>query len=459
MVFATHLDETGTTIAKATAVSPHALATPVGMVGDDGTGAIVVWKHNGLYYAQRLDGVGAHQWGPNIYDGVLIDLCPCAPGPVLVVADGLGGVYLSVGNRLARVTASGQVQLGPVTGGLEMTPKGEPVDFLDAAAPSLVIVPEPVATTPPPKTATIDPSLLKHLGDPLLSYFPAGAKLTAVPGGIMAAWHEELSGKQKIRVHLQQIQGGLVGGPSTTEFAFADSVGQKIFESDEAGGLFVVWLEKPVSYSVTGQPRRIKVQRIKSDGKAAWSSPVTLFDASSLPKDWNNMGISASHIGGGRLVVAWTDHRYEETPAEAKAKGKTWAANPDIRARGIDAAGVPFWPSDGVLIPRDYIPQTPEADGSQGIPVIVGDGADGAQFAYVDYANYGADIGYTHLSAAGSQTAAGLVVMDTQQTQAISQKSPKIDFDGAGAKPGAVMVWLESETSHHRLIAQKIELK
>jgi hypothetical protein len=459
MVFAAHLDETGKAVAKAGPVSPHALATPIGMVRDDGTGVVVVWKHAGLHYAQRLDDVGGRQWAQNSSKGVLIDLCPCAPGPVHVVADGLGGAYLSVGNRVARVTVSGKVQLGPATGGLEMTPKGEPVDLLHAAPPTLAFAQEPASRAPLPKTALIDPEVLKHLSEPLAGYFPPSAKLTVVPGGIMAAWHEELSPTKKIRVHLQQIRGGLVGGPSTAEFPYADSVGPRIFEPDGSGGLFVVWLEKPASYSPTGQPRRIKVYRIKSDGKAAWPSPVTLFDASALPKDWTNMGISASHIGGGRLVVAWSDHRYEDTPAEAKAKGVPWAANPDIRARGIDAAGIPFWASGGVLIPRDYQPQTPDADGAQGIPDIVGDGAGGALFVYVDYANFGADIGYTHLSAAGGQMVAGLVVMDTQKTQGITQKSPKIDFDGAGAKPGAVMVWLESDSPHHSLVVQKVGLK
>jgi hypothetical protein len=374
-----------------------------------------------------------------------------------VVSDGLGGAYLSVGNRLARVTESGKVELGPSTGGLELTPKGEPVDLLHAAAPTLAIETDPVSKTPPPPI--VDPAVLDRIYGPLANLFPPGAKLTAVPGGIMAAWHEELSTKKKIRVHLQQIGGGLVGGPSSVEFPFADAVGHKIFEPDGSGGLFVVWLEEPTSYSATGKPRRIKAYRIESDGKAAWSGPVTLFDVSALPKHWNNMGITASHIGGGRLVVAWTDHRYEETPAEAKTKGKPWAANPDIRARGIDAAGVPFWASGGVLIPRDYKPKTPEADGSQGIPDIVGDGAGGALFAYVDYAHFGPDIGFSHLSAAGKQMVAGLVVKNTEKTQGIKQRSPMIDFDGAGTKPGAVMVWLESDGSHHRLIAQKIGLK
>lgn len=461
MVFAAHVDETGAAVANAAPVSTHALASPLGMVRDDGAGVVVVWKHAGLHYAQRLDGAGAAQWAPK--SGVLIDLCPCAPGPVHVVADGLGGAYLSVGNRLARVTASGKVQLGPSTGGLEMTPKGEGVDLLHAAVPSLVIAPEPASSTAPPtsppKVAIVDPTLLDRLFAPLVSYFPPGAKLATVPGGIMAAWHEELPAKQVIRVHLQQIQGGLVGGPGTAELPFADAVGSKIFAPDGAGGLFVVWLEKPTSVSTTGQPRRIKAARISADGKAAWSAPVTLFDASALPKDWTNMGIAASHIGGGRLVVAWTDHRYEETQAEAKTKGVSWAANPDIRARGIDRDGVAFWTSDGVLIPRDYNAQTPDADGSQGLPDIVGDGADGALFAYVDYANFGPDIGYTHLSAAGSQMAAGLVVQNTLATQGIVQTGPRIDFDGAGAKPGAVMVWIEGDGSHHRVVAQKVEVK
>lgn len=461
MVFAARLDEMGAVVASASPISPHALASPLGMVRDDGAGVVVVWKHAGLHYAQRLDGVGTPQWAPK--NGVLIDLCPCAPGPVHVVADGLGGAYLSVGNRLARVTAFGKVELGPSTGGLEMTPKGEAVDLLHAAAPTVVIAPEPASSTAPPtsppKPAIIDPALLDRLSGPFVSYFPPGAKLAAVPGGIMAAWHEELATKQIIRVHLQQIAGGLFGGPGTDEFPFADAVGSKIFAPDGSGGLFVVWLEKPASFSATGQPRRIKVGRINSDGKAAWSAPVALFDATALPKDWTNMGIAASYIGGGRLVVAWTDHRFEETPAEAKTKGIPWKANPDIRARGIDNDGVPFWASDGVLIPREYNAQTPEADGSQGIPDIVGDGTDGALFAYVDYANYGPDIGYTHLSAAGSQMVAGLVVQNTEATQGIIQNAPKIDFDGAGAKPGAVMVWIESDGSHHRLVAQKVGLK
>lgn len=460
MVFAAHLDELGAVVANAAPVSPHALASPLGTVRDDGAGVIVVWKHAGLHYAQRLDGAGTPQWAQS---GVLIDLCPCAPGPAHVVTDGLGGAYLSVGNRLARVTAAGKVELGPSTGGLEMTPNGEAVDVLHAAAPSFVIASEPASRTQPPvsppKVAIVDPALLDRLSEPLVSYFSPGAKLVAVPGGIMATWHEELSAKQLIRVHRQQIHGGLAGGPGTAEFPFSDAASSKIFEPDGAGGLFVVWLEKPASFSATGQPRRIKAARINAEGLAAWSAPVTLFDASALPKDWTNMGIAASSIGGGRLVVAWTDHRYEETPAEAKTKGVSWAANPDIRARGIDRDGVPFWASDGVLIPRDYNAQTPEADGSQGLPDIVGDGADGALFAYVDYANFGPDIGYSHVSGAGSQMAAGLVVQNTEATQGIVQNAPKIDFDGAGAKLGAVMVWIEGDGSHHRLVAQKVKTK
>lgn len=38
MVFAAHSDETGAAVANAVAVSPHALASPVGVVRDDGAG-------------------------------------------------------------------------------------------------------------------------------------------------------------------------------------------------------------------------------------------------------------------------------------------------------------------------------------------------------------------------------------------------------------------------------------
>ena len=459
ILYAARIGSSGQVSTKKTPLSSHAKASLIGVVRDDADGLIAIWQHVGLYYAQRLNGAGSRQWSPSTWSGIQIGLCPCAPGPVFVEPDGLGGAYLVVGDTVARVTADGDVQLGPANSGLKLTPSGEAVRFLQTADPMLVVETEPAPKAVPGDTAIIDPKILERLSQPLVGAFPPGAKIVAVPGGMMAGWYDLLSTQKKLRVHTQRIRGGFVGGPSSVEFPFADSIQRVMFEPDGSGGLFAVWLEQPATWVQNGLPRRIKVARVASNGQAAWSSPVTVFDASSQPKDWNAMELTARHIGGGRLAVAWTDHRYEATLAEQTAKGLPWKSNPDIRARVIDADGMASWPSDGVIISRDYNSSTPDADGSQGIPVIVGDGAGGAYFGYRDHAYFGADVGFTHLDAAGSKTSAGLIVKDDEANKEITQKSPGIDFDGKGPKQGPILIWQEFDSPYHRIVVQKVENK
>ena len=91
------------------------------------------------------------------------------------------------------MTVDGKIELGPSSGGFKLTPKGEPIRFLHAAKPIIVVETESAPKAPLSDSATIDPKVLERLSRPLVNLFPPGSKIVQAPDGILAAWLEKLT--------------------------------------------------------------------------------------------------------------------------------------------------------------------------------------------------------------------------------------------------------------------------
>jgi predicted lipoprotein with Yx(FWY)xxD motif len=190
--------------------------------------------------------------------------------------------------------------------------------------------------------------------------------------------------------------------------------------SDGAGGAIITWSDhRNLGWD-------IYAQRISADGTAQWTADgVALCTATS-----EQLHPTSVSDGAGGAIVTWYDLRN---------------GNWDIYARRISADGTVQWAADGVALCT--------ATRDQYNPVIVSDGAGGANIAWVDYRsgnNY--DIYAQQISATGTVqwTANGVALCSATGDQAGST----IVSDDAG---GAIVAWADNRSgTNYDIYAQRI---
>ncbi|MDH4038151.1 MAG: T9SS type A sorting domain-containing protein [Candidatus Krumholzibacteria bacterium] len=179
--------------------------------------------------------------------------------------------------------------------------------------------------------------------------------------------------------------------------------------SDGAGGAIITWHDYRSGSGYTD----IHAQRINASGTPQWT-----IDGVAICTAANHQTLPVIDTdGAGGAIIAWQDGR--------------GGGNNDIYAQRVNAAGVPQWTADGVILCG--------LSAGQIAPVILSDGAGGAIVTWLDGRNGpGGDVYAQRVSALGSPqwTANGIAVCIAPSFQS----SPTMASDGAN---GAIITWYD----------------
>lgn len=210
--------------------------------------------------------------------------------------------------------------------------------------------------------------------------------------------------------------------------------------ADGAGGTIIVWQDlRNGSYD-------IYAQRLDSAGAPQWTANGVAInvavDEQSAPQ--------LIPDGAGGAIIVWQDQRRGRF---VESSGGTTPGF-DVYAQRIDGAGVLQWTAEGVAISAQ--------DREQGVPQLISDGAGGAIIVWQDNrSGNNRDIYVQRVDAAGvpQWTADGIVVADagisfsllSQPTsQNIGLINPQLATDGTD---GAIVVWRDFDNN---VYAQRI---
>lgn len=190
---------------------------------------------------------------------------------------------------------------------------------------------------------------------------------------------------------------------------------------DGAGGAIVAWQD----YRSGGSD--IYVRRVDDSGAPQWTVNGVAV-CTSANDQWEPKLVSD---GAGGAIVTWYDER-----------GGT--NNDDIYIQRVDAAGVPQWTANGVVVSATTSEQV--------VPAIVSDGAGGAIVAWHDSRNGADDIYVQRVNSSGvpQWTANGVVLCNAANNQAFVG----IARDNAG---GAIVTWQDGRAGNDDIYAQRVD--
>lgn len=242
-------------------------------------------------------------------------------------------------------------------------------------------------------------------------------------GGLFLAWQDYRIDYNDQDIYAQRIDGNGVraAGWPDTAVAVCDMAGDQfdpVLLSDGAGGCFAVWYDGRNRTGPGDDNYDIYAQRIGPDGATLW--PAGGIAISRAP-GFEEFPTLASD-GAGGVYVSWT--------------GATIAI-PEIdfpgmlRVTRVTAAGelAPGWPADGLdvaLISRHRNP---------GLPLLVGDGAEGAYVAWV----------LGTLEPAGEQSSVRVLRLTGAGTVAGGWPPGGIDLESGPGHPGLMGLLADGE--------------
>jgi hypothetical protein len=189
--------------------------------------------------------------------------------------------------------------------------------------------------------------------------------------------------------------------------AAGDEFGAKAV-SDGAGGAIVTWIDGRNSPT---DPYNIYARRVDGFGNPLWTPDgVAVCTADSI----QFLPVILAD-GAGGAIIAWLDKR-----------GSTY----DLYAQRLNAAGVPQWTPNGVLIAG--------GPGDQYANDVVSDGSGGAIFVWGDSRGANVDVYVRRVNSSGvpQWTANGVAL----STAAGDQSDPHLVSDGSG---GAIVCWTD----------------
>jgi hypothetical protein len=371
--------------------------SPAIAVPDGAGGTIVVWKYARFdagtfefFYsarAQRLDAVGNPMWaagGIALADETLHPLSTLVAPPIAAVADGAGGAIVAWRdnrNDFGDIFAQRVSGAGTLSWG--------PTGLAIAAVTGVQLRPNLIAD---------------------------GA------GGAIFTWQDPRLGAGT-DVYAQRVDAAGVPQWGANGIAVCSESGDQLqpaLVSDGANGAILAW-----SDTRTGA-QQIYAQRVDgATGLGQWVLGGVLLTAA-VP------GLKGRPVlagdGASGAIVAWEDARN--------------AADNDVYAQRLSAAGAPQWTASGVQVAA-----APNAT----TPVIVSDGAAGAIVAWTDERNGANDVFAQRLDAAGAAqwTANGVTVCGA----AAGQLFPAALADGAG---GIIVGWEDGRNGANDVFAQRL---
>jgi hypothetical protein len=236
-------------------------------------------------------------------------------------------------------------------------------------------------------------------------------------GGAIIAWYDARSGPTDIyaqRVNAAGATQWTAGGVAVCTAGSAQL--DPAILSDGAGGAFVAWADNRSAV------HQIFMQRLNASGAPVWIGNGIAMAVTSLTQDH----VVLASDGAGGAIAGWEDWRN--------------AADPDIWAQRVNAAGALQWSAAGAQVASGAVYQT----GAR----VVGDGLGNAWFTWEDN-----DIRLQRLQfATGARDfgTSGLVASDG----AIGpQDLPSIASDGDA---GALVTWTDGRGGGYHVYAQRI---
>jgi len=357
-------------------------------IPDNSGGVIAAWidyrrAHYDIY-AMRLDGNGNRLWAP---DGFAVALTDTFVDQIAMVPDGAGGAFFVFGLfgdlsyidvMTQHVTSAGAIAAGWPANGRSTVPGG---------ATGFGAVP------------TNDGSLLMgwtDLGDQLRVLRLTGA------GAIASGWSA----------------GGLAVGRAQND-------GNINPAPDGAGGGYLCWAESD----------SVMLTRVAAAGGIApgWTAAGTVVNSGFASYPF--LGLAASPLTGGNIMVAWADFRS--------------FTDPDIYAMRYDAAGTPGagWPATGVLALG--------GTGYQFFPEAVSDGAGGALIVCqtTPLSPTGADSLIAQRVTGTGVLAAGWTAAGVTMARDAGKTGSEPISDGLG---GVLVAWKAVRTMDDGIFAQRV---
>jgi hypothetical protein len=382
----------GNPVVVASDIQSPAIAVP-----DGAGGTIVVWKYarfdagtfSFLYSAraQRLDAVGNPMWaagGVALADETLHALSTLFAPPMAAVADGAGGAIVAwrdIRNDTGDIYAQRISGAGTLSWG--------PTGIALAAAPGNQLRPNVIA----------DGS-----------------------GGAIFTWQDPRG--IDTDVYAQRVNAA--GAAQWTAnglpvCAVAGDQLQPALVTDGAGGAVLAWSD------TRSGVQQIFAQRVSGAGALLWLPADGVLLTATQPGLKGRPALASDGAAGA--IVAWEDARN--------------AADNDLYAQRLDAAGTPLWTASGV--------QVAAADNVT-TPGVVSDGAAGAVVVWTDERNGGlTDVFAQRLDAAGTPlwTPNGVTVCAAAGLQLF----PAVVSDGAG---GVIAGWEDGRNGANDVFAQRL---
>ena len=376
-------------------------------VSDGAGGAIVTWQdRRGNYddiYAQRVraDGTTAPGWPVN---GVV--LCAAAFNQSIpqIVSDGAGGAIVTWQDN--RNPGSSDIFAQRVLAGGMVDPQW------------------------PVNGVALCPDAAGSQGTPQIA--PDGA------AGAIVTWQDSRNGSADI--YAQHVLASGTVDPGWTADGVALCTATKVqsypqIASDGAGGAFVSWHDSRVHPVVDLYD--IYAQRVTANGTIAPGWPVDGLEICTASSSQLYPEIVSDGAGGA--IITWDDRRTGQ-PIDPIYQ--------EIYAQRVNAAGVPLWTVNGVVLCN--------AVSTQEKPQIVSDGTGGAIVAWQDHRSTTYDIYAQHVKANGSIDPSLPVNGVAVCVAPASQENPVIASDGVG---GAILAWQDTRlggTNPQNIYAQRI---
>ncbi len=348
-VFAQRLNSTGIAQWGANGsqidTSPTSVSSPA-ICSDGGTGALLFWNDfagTEKLIGQRLDSGGASQWTSG---GLAVPGTPVSQGLIGCLSDGLGGAIvgweespaLDVSIHAQRLNGLGAQQWGVTAVTLVAVANSDPVvsdAVTDGSGGAFFVWEDHRNFATPHATPDLFAQKISSTGG--IAWPSGGATISTsgqsqfaatcaldLAGGLLVAWLDQRSLDNDIYVQRfsSTAVAAFTGGGKPVFANPGVQVGQGILQSD-AGGAFLFANEKR-----NGQ-WDIRGRLFGADGTPAGPS-VAICSAGG-----HQTLEGAIDDGAGGAIVCWSDLR---------------GGDPDIYVRRVDGSGTPQWTADGVPV-------------------------------------------------------------------------------------------------------------
>jgi hypothetical protein len=387
------------TLNNPVAVAPDT-QSPVVAVSDGAGGAIFVWRNErfdlGTFVfvydllAQRISASGVVQWAPAgvalVTDSVAVQATLLRP-PFAAVADGAGGV-IAVWRDTRNFPDTGEIFAQRVNG---------------AGAPQWTAGGVSIASAPDLQQRPVI--------------------VSDGSGGAIMAWEDRRNGFGNVDIFAQRVNAAGATQWAANGVAVSVATGDQLLPAiapDGANGAIIAWTDN------RGTDGEIFAQRMQPAGTALWTANgVALTNVAGV-----QTRPTIASDGAAGAIVAWEDDRN--------------AADNDVYARRISAAGTPQWTADGVQV---------VSAANATVPAVVADLAGGAIVVWTDerYGGGNTVVFAQRLNAAGvpQWTANGVSVCGATGGQFF----PAATADGSG---GVVIGWEDGRSDPGDVFAQRL---